>query len=318
MEVSPSAKKVKNCYPMKPSNSDATVPKHGVIMKRITLLLTICVWVAGGVALAEPARSHGFLVVADGLKIHYVVMGQGTPVILIHGAGGSAEGSWFANGIAEALAKNHRAVAVDCRGHGTSDNPPNNSLPNRTMAQDVIELMNHLDIAKAHVHSYSMGGAIAEQMLARYPERFLTVAFGGWGIPEISPEMKAKVPEDKQGTDPLEADLYAKFRARLAQRKQASSTGQETEKNQPARPAGGRDDGSRPDIDLTTIKIPVLAINGEFDRPNAKTHRMKRELANFKSVVLPGKSHLSAIASETIPPLYTDTLLEFINSNDPK
>lgn len=287
-------------------------------MKRSTLLLTICVWAATGVVSAEPTRSHGYLVVSDELKIHYVVVGRGTPVILIHGAGGSAEGSWFANGIAQTLAKNHRVVAIDCRGHGQSDNPPGNAMPNRVMAQDVIELMDHLDIAKAHVHGYSMGGAICEQMLARYPERLITVAFGGWGIQEIDPEMKAKVPPDKPGVDPKEAELYVKFRAALAQRNQASGSGQDAEKNRPKRPAKGRDDGSRPTIDLTQIKIPVLAINGEFDRPNARTHRMQRELANFTSVVLAGKSHLSAIVAGSIPPLYTDTLVEFINSNDPK
>ncbi len=69
-------------------------------------------------------------------------------------------------------------------------------------------------------------------------------------------------------------------------------------------------------IDLTTIKIPVLAINGEFDRPNAKTHRMQRELADFKAVVLPGKSHLTAIMAGYIPQLYIDSLLEFINQHD--
>ena len=284
-------------------------------MNRKTLVLTMCVWAASSAVLAEPTRSHGYLVVSDGLKIHYVVVGRGTPVILIHGAGGSAEGNWFANGIAQALAKNHRIVALDCRGHGQSDDPPGNSLPNRTMAQDVIELMDHLDIARAHIHGYSMGGAIAEQILARHPERFITVAFGGWGIQEIDPEMKAKVPRDKQGTDPKEAELYAKFRARLAKRNKAQSAGKDAERKPPNK---GRDDGSRPQIDLTKIVIPVLAINGEFDRPNAKTYRMQRQLANFTSVVLPGKSHLSAIAADTIPPLYIETLVEFINSHDPK
>jgi pimeloyl-ACP methyl ester carboxylesterase len=286
-------------------------------MKPGTLLLTVCVWAAAGVALAEPTPSHGYLVVSDGLKIHYVVLGRGTPVILIHGGGGSAQGNWFDNGIAQALAKNHRVVAIDCRGHGQSDNPPAGAMSNRRMAQDVIELMDHLGIAKAHVHGYSMGGAIAERMLAHYPERLITVAFGGWGIQEVDPERKAKVPPDKEGVDPKEAELYAKLRAKLAQRKQASASGQDTAQGRAKPPAKGHDDGSRPKIDLTRIKIPVLAINGEFDRPNDKTHRMKRELANFTSVVLPGKSHLSAIVAGSIPPLYTDTLVEFINSHDP-
>lgn len=287
-------------------------------MNQVTCLMMMALGAGSGVALADPAPSHGYLVVSDELKIHYVVMGHGTPVVLIHGAGGSAEGNWFANGIAQALAKNHHVIAIDCRGHGKSDNPPNNSMPNRKMAQDVIELMDHLDIPRAHIHGYSMGGAIAEQMLARHPERFITVAFGGWGIPEIDPEWKARVPPDKQGADPKEAELYAKFRTRLAERNKAQQPSKEGEKNQPRRAGTGRDDGSRPQIDLTKVTIPVLAINGEFDRPNAKTHRMQRQLKDFTNVVLPGKSHLSAIVAETIPPLYVDTLVRFIDAHDPK
>ena len=60
----------------------------------------------------------------------------------------------------------------------------------------------------------------------------------------------------------------------------------------------------------------MLAINGEFDGPNAKTHRMQRELVNFKSVVLPGKSHLTAIMPGYIPKEYIDTLAAFIDAND--
>src|SRR6516225_2263187 len=72
---------------------------------------------------------------SDGVKIHYLVKGQGTPVILIHGYTGSAQGNWFSNGIADALAKNHMVVALDCRNHGKSDKPQLNG-PGR--AEDVV------------------------------------------------------------------------------------------------------------------------------------------------------------------------------------
>jgi hypothetical protein len=62
----------------------------------------------------------------------------------------------------------------------------------------------------------------------------------------------------------------------------------------------------------------VLAINGEFDGPNANTHRMQRELKDFQSVVLPGKSHLTAIMAGYMPELYTKTLVAFIDTHDPK
>ena len=68
--------------------------------------------------------SHEYFTTSDGIKIHYMQLGdEGSYVVLIHGYTGSAEGNWFRNGIAEALARNHRVVAIDCRNHGRSDKP---------------------------------------------------------------------------------------------------------------------------------------------------------------------------------------------------
>jgi hypothetical protein len=62
----------------------------------------------------------------------------------------------------------------------------------------------------------------------------------------------------------------------------------------------------------------MLAINGEFDSPNAKTARLAREVKSFRNVVLPGKSHLTAISPGYIPKEYAESLVGFINANDPK
>jgi pimeloyl-ACP methyl ester carboxylesterase len=89
----------------------------------------------------------------------------------------------------------------------------------------------------------------------------------------------------------------------------------------PTRPANTttpRPQPTPPTVDLTKLNIPMLAINGEFDRPLAKTHRLWREVNNFTNVILPGKSHLTAIASGYLPPQYIDSLVKFINDNDPK
>jgi hypothetical protein len=73
-----------------------------------------------------------------------------------------------------------------------------------------------------------------------------------------------------------------------------------------------------PQLDLTKLNIPMLAINGEFDRPIAKTTRLQREVKNFTNIVLPGKSHLTAIMAGYMPKEYLDSLVKFINANDPK
>jgi pimeloyl-ACP methyl ester carboxylesterase len=93
--------------------------------------------------------------------------------------------------------------------------------------------------------------------------------------------------------------------------------------NPPARPpaaapAAATPARTGPQLDLTKLNIPMLAINGEFDRPNAKTVRLAREVKNFTNVVLPGKSHLTAIMAGYMPKEYLESLVKFINSNDPK
>jgi len=302
-------------------------------MKRQTsLLIATCLFIAGPVfaqsqnkaTAAKDKPVDGYFTTKDGVKIHYITQGKGTPVVLIHGYTGSAQGNWFSNGVAEALAKNHLVVAIDCRNHGKSDKPQLNG-PGK--AEDVIEMMDHLKIQKAHFHGYSMGGGIIGRLLALIPDRMITAAFGGSGIQEVDTEMRAKVPADKQGRDPQEDEVSKRLRIRHAMDNGMSK--EEAEKlaatpPQP-RPTAGTGAGgaaapaaSGPQLDLTKLNIPMLAINGEFDRPMAKTHRMWREVNNFTNVILPGKSHLTAIASGYIPQQYIDSLVKFINDNDPK
>src|SRR5262249_49466029 len=99
---------------------------------------------------AIAAPTDGNFTASDGVKIHYLEAGKatasGAPVVLVHGYTGSAQGNWFANGVAEALAKRHWVVAIDCRGHGQSDKPHDPQKYGPQMARDVIELMDHLKI----------------------------------------------------------------------------------------------------------------------------------------------------------------------------
>ncbi len=277
---------------------------------KVVLALMVALTSASRVRSAGPI--DGYFQASDGVRIHYLVVGNehatGAPVILIHGYTGSAHANWFANGIADALASGHRVVAIDCRGHGKSDKPHDPKKYGPQTAEDVIELMNHLKIAKAHVHGYSMGGIITTILLAKHPDRFLTAAFGGSGVPETDKKQIAKVPADKPGPDPKEAEANEKLRGSPDRDEEAFAA----ILNYPWKP------GEWPQLDLTKVKIPVLAINGEFDFPNAKTHRMQRELANFRSVVLPGKSHLTAVMAGYLPKEYAEALVAFIDANDPK
>jgi len=248
---------------------------------------------------------------SDGIKIHYMLLGSGgSHVLLIHGFTSNAYGNWYANGIMDALAKNHRVVALDCRNHGRSDKPQPGQLGR---ALDAIELMDALGIDKAHIHGYSMGGMFTGQLLDSHPERFITAGFGGSGIREVDPHWIEQVPKDRFNTDPEEAKASRTLRINAAMDRGMSREEAEKEADKPRQPLP-----PRPviDIDLTKVKIPVLAINGEFDNPYEKTFLLWRELADFTNVILCGKSHLTAIAPAYMPHEYPDSLIRFINAND--
>ena len=293
------------------------------MLRQNLFTLVLALTLLAGAAFAQEQPEHKYFTTKDNVKIHFMTIGKGTPVILIHGYTGSAEGNWFRNGIAVALAKTHRVIAIDCRNHGRSDKPQPNG-PGR--AEDVIEMMDYLKIQKAHFHGYSMGGGIVGRLMALIPERIITAGFGGSGVRETDPEWIAKAPKDKEGVDPQEAEASRNLRIRHAMDNGMSKEEAEKLAAQPrtastpasSTTAAARTQPAGPQLDLTKITFPVMAINGELDRPLAKTVRMHRELRNFTNVVLPGKSHLTAIAAPYIPKEYEESVVKFINANDPK
>jgi pimeloyl-ACP methyl ester carboxylesterase len=261
----------------------------------------------------------GWFTTSDNIKIHYLTLGdKGSWVVLIHGYTGNAKGNWFDNGIAQALAKNHRVVALDNRNHGQSDKPQLNG-PGR--AEDTIELMDHLHIEKAHIGGYSMGGAFTGVLLATHPDRFITAHFGGSGIMETDPEWIAKLPPDHQGTNPMEAELSHQLRIHHAMDNGMSREEAEKLASQPPAPratpaAAPTPAPARPQIDLAKLNIPIIIINGEFDRARSKSTRAAREANDVTIVVLPGKQHLSAIVAGSMPKEYVNSLVGFINTHD--
>jgi pimeloyl-ACP methyl ester carboxylesterase len=68
-------------------------------------------------------------------------------------------------------------IAFDCRGHGKSDKPHEQSKYGAEMAEDVVRLLDHLHIEKAHLLGYSMGAFIAGKVAATHPDRVLSLIY---------------------------------------------------------------------------------------------------------------------------------------------
>jgi pimeloyl-ACP methyl ester carboxylesterase len=121
-----------------------------------------------------------------GVEIAYIDQGAGEAVVLIHGFGLSANEMWMQPPFAPTpliplLAREYRVIAPDLRGHGASGKPHDAASYGAAMAEDVVRLLDHLGVSKAHVLGYSMGASVAGRLLASHPDRLLSVTFGGGG-----------------------------------------------------------------------------------------------------------------------------------------
>ena len=141
---------------------------------------------------------------SNGVKIRYVTEGTGEPVVLIHGWmadssmwGRDRSGNTKLNA---AGAEGFQLIALDCRGHGQSGKPHDPEQYGAEMAADVVRLLDHLKIEKAHLVGYSMGAFIAGKVAATHPKRVLSVVYGG----------QAPLVAGLKSTGSSEVDVFAK------------------------------------------------------------------------------------------------------------
>ena len=94
------------------------------------------------------------------VEIAYLDEGEGEPIVLVHGFASTKSVNWvYPTWVSELRKDGRRVIALDNRGHGESSklyDPAQYSIA--TMAGDVVALMDHLEIARADIMGYSMGG----------------------------------------------------------------------------------------------------------------------------------------------------------------
>jgi aminoacrylate hydrolase len=110
-------------------------------------------------------------------QISYETHGTGVPVLLVPGLGGV--GSYWTPNIA-AFAERHQVVIHDHRGTGRSSRSLMRYSVDQ-MTDDLLALMDHLKIDKAHLVGHSTGGAIGQTLAVRHPERLKSlVIYASW------------------------------------------------------------------------------------------------------------------------------------------
>lgn len=276
-----------------------------------TLALIVCLAVAGPARAQHAARSFD----SNGVPIQYVDQGRGAPVVLLHGFTGSYARHWEAPGLIVALeSAGYRVIAMDCRGHGESGKPHDAGQYGLEMVQDVLRLLDHLRIDRAHIVGYSMGGGIATQLLVRYPNRVKTVTLLGAGWEGDDPAaMRSLMTEMADGFAKRDASALV---ARVA------SNGSSTPAPTAAEIAAmndalfSRNDALAlsacarsmttlfevPADRLRAVAIPVQAIVGTLDAPNVESvARMKTVVRGLAVVELPGANHATCVRPSAAP-----------------
>jgi pimeloyl-ACP methyl ester carboxylesterase len=224
------------------------------------------------------------------------------------------------SGVFPALAERYRVISLDARGHGKSAKPHDRAAYGPEMGRDLIRLMDHLNIRRAHIAGYSMGAHIVAQLAVMQPDRFVTLTLGGaagrlgWSdedqrrVDEESAEMDQGLlrsqflrlwPKDRP--PPSEAEIRADSERRLA--------GQD-----PLALAAVR--RSNPDQVITiaalaAVPMPTLGIVGTADPYLRDFERLKAAMPKLDLVTIPGASHGSAPAA----PEFRAAMLRFLAAN---
>lgn len=147
---------------------------------------------------------------ANGIDIHYKLLGSGPPLLLIMGIGSTME-RWRPDFL-EALSSHYQLILFDNRGVGgsTADEKP---FSYKLFAEDCACLLDSLQIPKAHVYGVSMGGCIAQAMLLYFPEKvdkaILCASHIGTGDLNIE-TVRSKLPPNPTAQKQLEAGIQWK------------------------------------------------------------------------------------------------------------
>jgi len=127
----------------------------------------------------------------DGIELAWREMGEGRPVVLLHGLFSNGLTNWVRYGHAAAIAANgFRVIMADLRAHGNSAKPHDaGAYPPDVLTDDGLALIIHLGLTDYDLGGYSLGGRTVARMLVRgaKPRRAIISGMGLTGLTEIAP-----------------------------------------------------------------------------------------------------------------------------------
>jgi pimeloyl-ACP methyl ester carboxylesterase len=273
-----------------------------------------------------------------GVSIHYLVTGKedGEPVVLIHGFASSIEVQWPP--VIEALKKDYKVIALDLRGCGSSGKPHDPKAYGIEMVNDVVRLLDHLKIDKAHIVGYSMSAGTGLLLAVHHPARVRSLTCCGAGVISFGTNtLPANIPNpEKVGRHPGQEPLLNALANALDTRSIEPLTLQLTPANAPKPTpeqikahdkalmavndhkalaamirASGYKDTRLTEKEIQGISVPTLAIIGADDPLKFGVDKLKTLLPTTKVVVIENAHHLNTARR----PEFATALKEFLDEH---
>ncbi len=264
-------------------------------------------------------------------SLHYCVHINGSkkrsaPLLLLHGFTGSHK-TW--DPLISALSENYQTIAVDLIGHGQTDAPND---PKRyaieEAADDLIELLNQLNIEKAHMLGYSMGGRLALTAACRHPYRFQSLI-----LESSSPGLKTKqereqrIAADEKLADFIEKNGIEAFidywediplfqtqkRVKSEDRASLRKIRLQNRAVGLANSLRGMGTGKQPSLwtQLSALPMPVLLIAGELDKKFAAiAEEMSARIKRHKLAIVSDAGHTIHFENREA---FIEIILDFLN-----
>lgn len=229
----------------------------------------------------------------DGVELAVHRLGQGTPVVMLHGLFSDAQTNWIRFGHARRLAAaGFEAIMPDLRAHGESERPHDPAAyPADVLVRDVGALVGHLGLADYHLAGFSLGARTAVRAVADglSPRRLVLAGMGLEGLAGWQRRSAFFIDaidhfdSVRQGDPAFLAVAFMKTQKvdRVAARLLLQSVGD-----------------SAPE-DLARVTMPTLVVCGDRDRDNGSPEALAAALPDGRFEQVPG-THMSSVTEPAL------------------
>jgi pimeloyl-ACP methyl ester carboxylesterase len=249
---------------------------------------------------SSPTETHRFKSF-DGVELAWTEMGEGRPVVLIHGYFSNAEVNWIKYGHAARIAaRGFRVIMPDLRAHGQSDKPHDPAAyPPDVLMRDGLALIAHLGLTDYDLGGYSLGARTTVRMLANgaNPRRVILSGMGLTGLVKTEGRggyfhnVLTNLGGFERGSSEWLTEAFLK-----------------TTKGDPeALLLILQTFVNTPREAVAAIQQPVLVVSGAEDYDNGSAHDVAELLPHGRFVEIPG-THMSAVVHHQLGEAIADFL----------